>query len=150
MDGHAFAMQKTAGIIGNVGSQIAGGFAGGLDDIAKAGAISAGALTATLLGGFGAQKVIDAASNSITRKALLEDLVLNDPIISQADEDQVKQYFATIHHLAPKLSQDKNIVRELLQNFIKFGRVDLASIKALADTQKSMIQGQEKLKDWKI
>jgi len=76
--------------------------------------------------------------NDTRRKALVEDLYTNDPIIGQADREDVIQYYATILSVAPSISLDKNVVRELLQNFIKFGRVDLQTVKTMADTEKSM------------
>lgn len=76
--------------------------------------------------------------NDLRRKSLLEDLMRNDPIISKADKDQVLQFYATIFHVAPHLSADKNTVKDLLRNFITFDKVDLNSIKMLADAEKNM------------
>ena len=76
--------------------------------------------------------------NDLRRKSLLEDLMQNDPIISKEDKDKVLQYYATIFHVAPHLSADKNTVRDLLRNFVTFDKVDLNSIKMLADAEKSM------------
>lgn len=82
--------------------------------------------------------------NDTRRKALIEDLYMNDPVISQADREEVIEYYATILSVAPSISLDKNVVRELLQNFIKFGRVDLQTIKTLADTEKTMKDADKK------
>lgn len=48
------------------------------------------------------------------------------------------EWYATIVHFAPTVSLDKNAVREILQGFARFGRVDLQTLKLLADTEKSM------------
>jgi hypothetical protein len=80
--------------------------------------------------------------NDTRRKALIEDLYSTDPIIKNADRDDVIEYYSTIFSVAPSISLDKNVVRELLQNFIKFGRVDIQTIKTLADTEKSMKQSK--------
>ena len=168
VNGYDFAMEKTAGIFNalkgmgstmkNVHSQIGKNLsANNIEDV-KAGQeamlnsakAAAGMGTSAILGGWGVKQIIDKIMNDNRRKALLEDLMMTDPIIKDADEDKVKEYYATIHHMAPKLSADKNVVRELLQNFIKFGRVDIQSIKSLADTQKSMQQGAVGIKDLKI
>jgi len=173
--GLEFGLEKTAGMFGDLyhgagtlrksmgvgGSTIFGDINAGLNSgvakdayaaagqlgniVGKAGIGAAKATVGIALGVWGAKKIIDGLMNDHTRKALLEDLLLNDIIISQADPEKVKSFYATIHHLAPKLSGDKNIVRELLQNFVKFDRVDMNSIKAMADTQKSMSNGDTSL-----
>ena len=76
--------------------------------------------------------------NDLKRKTLVEDLIKSDPVIGAADKDKVLEYYATIFHIAPHISADKNIVRDLLRNFLTFNKVDLNSIKMLSDAEKSM------------
>lgn len=76
--------------------------------------------------------------NDVRRKALIEDLIKNDPVIKNENKDKVMEYYATIFHIAPHISADKNTVRDLLHNFITFDKVDLNSIKLLADAEKSL------------
>lgn len=83
-------------------------------------------------------KVINKIKNDIRRKSLLEDLRLNDPLLRDIDKAQLMEWYATIVHFAPTVSLDKNAVREILQGFARFGRVDLQTLKMLADTEKSM------------
>jgi hypothetical protein len=83
--------------------------------------------------------------NDLRRKTLIEDLLQNDPIIKAADKDKVMEYYATIYHVAPHISADKNTVRDLLHNFLTFDKVDLNSIKTLADAEKSITGGQPNL-----
>ena len=80
--------------------------------------------------------------NDTRRKAIIEDLYQNDPIIKNADREEVIQYYATIMSIAPSVSLDKNIVRELMQNFVKFGRVDIQTIKTLSETERSISQSK--------
>ena len=82
---------------------------------------------AVVTGGVVLGKVINNIKNDIRRKSLLEDLHLNDPLLRDID------------HFAPTVSLDKNAVREILQGFARFGRVDLQTLKLLADTEKSMV-----------
>lgn len=77
---------------------------------------------AIVTGGLVIGKVINKIKNDIRRKSLLEDLRLNDPLLRDIDT----------------VSLDKNAVREILQGFARFGRVDLQTLKMLADTEKSM------------
>jgi hypothetical protein len=137
-----FAFRKTAGLI----SGIAGGFGNSGATAGQSRAASAldtgrkvtGIASTAIVTGFMVKKIIDKLKNDHRRRTMLEDLTLNDPFIKQADPERVKEFYATIYHLAPDLSGDKNTVRELLRNFIKFDRVDLQSVKTLIDSQKSL------------
>ena len=93
---------------------------------------------AIVTGGLVIGKVINKIKNDIRRKSLLEDLRLNDPLLRDIDKAQLMEWYATIAHFAPTVSLDKNAVREILQGFARFGRVDLQTLKMLADTEKSM------------
>ncbi|WP_304040014.1 hypothetical protein [Desulfovibrio piger] len=93
---------------------------------------------AIVTGGLVISKVINKIKNDIRRKSLLEDLRLNDPLLRDIDKAQLMEWYATIVHFAPTVSLDKNAVREILQGFARFGRIDLQTLKMLADTEKSM------------
>ena len=93
---------------------------------------------AIVTGGLVIGKVINKIKNDIRRKSLLEDLRLNDPLLRDIDKALLMEWYATIVHFAPTVSLDKNAVREILQGFARFGRVDLQTLKMLADTEKSM------------
>ena len=82
-------------------------------------------------------KAIRAIMNNTRKKALIEDLMISDPVIKNADKEQVLEYYALIDHIAPAISLEKPIVRELLQTFVRFGRVDMNSLKLLTETQKN-------------
>lgn len=141
------ALTKTAGLfMGAIGNGIKEGFASGdINKTVDAAKLTGGLVSTGILTGYLAQKAVRDLMNRHDRKAMIEDLCMSDSIIGQADPERVKEFYATIHHIAPSISGDKNVVRELLQNFIKFDRVDLNSVKALADTHKSMTQGRKGL-----
>ena len=100
------------------------------------GVISTGALVA--------KQVIDKLNNDTRRKALIEDLSNNDPLLRQVDKKQLLEWYATIYHYGPKVSLDKTTVRELLQSFSRFGKVDMQSIKLIADTEKALTDADDK------
>ena len=141
------AMAKTAGFfstVSTVGKTIGGGFKStNIDEVATAAKLSGGLAAAAVIGGWGINKVINKISNDFKRRALLEDLILNDPILKQEDPNRVKEYYATIYMAAPDISADKTVVRELLRTFVKFGRVDINSINLLVDTQQKYVKGNE-------
>lgn len=77
-------------------------------------------------------------SNDVRRKALIEDLRLNDPVLQKVDQGQLMEWYATIYHFSPQTSLDKAAVRELLRGFATFGKVDMQTLKLLAETEKNL------------
>jgi hypothetical protein len=84
------------------------------------------------------KRIVEKISNDITRKSIIEDLYLNDPIIKGLGKEQALAWYATIYHFSPTTSLDKVAVRELMQGFARVGRVDLQTLKTLAETEKSL------------
>lgn len=101
----------------------------GLKSIASAG-------TALGAAGVMANKFIGSMNLSMTQSNLIKKLMQTDPIISAANKDQVLSFYKTICNMAPKVSTDENVVKDLLLNFIKFGRIDMQSLKLLVETEK--------------
>jgi lipoate-protein ligase A len=99
-------------------------------------------------GGAILHKAYANVQNDVRRKNLFNDLRLNDPVLSQVPEEQLLEWYATIYHFAPKFSLDKSAVREVLQNFARFGRVDANTLKMLADTEKATQQADAAGKSW--
>lgn len=91
-----------------------------------------------LLASYGVYKMVSKLHNDTVRKAIIQDLMDTDPVIKEVDRDKVLGWYETIYRVAPDLSKEKDLVRELLRNFATFGNVDLRTIKELADTQKSL------------
>ncbi|MCB5270506.1 MAG: hypothetical protein LHW56_01520 [Candidatus Cloacimonetes bacterium] len=95
-------------------------------------------MSLALLTGFALATKIKQLRNSIRHKAILEDLIATDPIIKQAPREQVVEAYATIYHLAPRVALEKQLVREILQHVVKFGRMDMQTVKMLTDTEKTV------------
>ena len=100
--------------------------------------VAAKTIGATVLTGYVLKNIINKIQNNSKRKMLLEDLMMHDMIIKSAPKEKVLQYYATIMNVAPTLSEDKEVVRELLQNFIKFDRIDINTITSLTKAEKEM------------
>ena len=106
-----------------------------------AGAGSKGLILA-LGAGLVINSLIKRIKNDTRRSALIEDLMLTDPIISRAPKDQVMSFYATINNIAPTVAIDKNATKSLLQHFISFGGIDLPMIKMLAETHSAIDKNQ--------
>lgn len=97
----------------------------------------------TALASHSIKSILRKIQNDIRRKALIEDLMSHDPIIKEAPKEEVLEYYATIYNLAPTVSLEKPVVRELLQHFVKFGRIDLSTIKTLTETEGKLHSGKQ-------
>lgn len=93
-------------------------------------------------------KTVNTILNDARRKRIVTELYNNDPVLSQLPQDQILEWYATIYNFAPQFSLDKSAVREVLQNFARFGRVDVNTLKMLADTEKSTQQAAAASKSW--
>lgn len=96
------------------------------------------AVAGMAVGALGLKMLYDKIQRDRQAKQVIDDLMRNDPIISKEAPEKVMQYAATVYNVAPSVTRDHNIMKNLLQNFIKFGTVDLQSIKMLVDIEKSM------------
>jgi len=104
--------------------------------------------TTLVLGGMAINKAYNQIKNDATRRTIISDLHLNDPVLSKVPDEQLLEWYATIYHFAPKFSLDKNAVREVLQGFARFGRVDVNTLKMLAETEKAVVQADKETKTW--
>ena len=120
-----------------------GGF--GIDSLASAakavGSI-APLLNAGIVGGYALRQLIARLQNDNRRKAIIEDLSATDSMLKEVDRERLLEWYATIYHYAPKMSLDKVTVRELLQQFARFGRIDLQTLKTMAETEKALSQSK--------
>jgi len=108
-----------------------------LSGIGTFGKITAGVGLLTA-GAASLHRAYTSIQNDAQRKQLISDLHLNDPFLKEVPEEQLLEWYSTIYHFAPKFSLDKSAVREVLQNFARFGKVDVNTLKMLAETEKAM------------
>lgn len=134
-DFYLHGLQKTA-------AMQTGQFSALANNIKDVTAITTPLLGVAALTTFGIKAILNKIQNDTRRKALIEDLLSNDPIIKEADKTKTLEYYATIYNIAPTVSLEKPVVRELLQHFVKFGRIDLATIKTLSETEEKTNSAQ--------
>lgn len=106
------------------------------------------AVGSLVMGGAAIAKAIKEVNNDVRRKRLITELHTTDPVLSELPPEQILEWYATIYNFAPHFSLDKSAVKEVLQNFARFGRVDVNTLKMLADTEKSTQQAAQASKSW--
>lgn len=107
------------------------------NNIPTAALITAG-IAGLAAGARGISAVHNKLANDPKRKRILEELVREDPLLRDADPDKLKEYYAVIYHIAPTLTLNKGALREPLKNFIRFDKVDIATMKTLAELEDKM------------
>lgn len=105
-------------------------------------------VTSVAMSGLLLYKKVKEIKNDVVRKNLIDDLRRTDPLLSSVSEEQLLEWYATIVHFAPKFSLDKSAVREVLQGFARFGRVDVNTLKMIADTEKAVQQASSSSSSW--
>lgn len=106
------------------------------------------AVGSLVMGGAAIAKAVKEVKNDMRRKRLITELHTTDPVLSELPPEQILEWYATIYNFAPHFSLDKSAVKEVLQNFARFGRVDVNTLKMLADTEKSTQQAAAASKSW--
>lgn len=106
------------------------------------------AVGSLVMGGAAIAKAIKEVNNDVRRKRLITELHTTDSILSELPSEQILEWYATIYNFAPHFSLDKSAVKEVLQNFARFGRVDVNTLKMLADTEKSTQEAARASKSW--
>lgn len=106
------------------------------------------AVGSLVMGGAAIAKAVKEVKNDVRRKRLITELHTTDPVLSELPPEQILEWYATIYNFAPHFSLDKSAVKEVLQNFARFGRVDVNTLKMLADTEKSTQQAAAASKSW--
>lgn len=87
--------------------------------------------------------IISRLNNDSRRKAIIEDLARNDMLLRQVPKDQLISWYGVICQYGPKTSLNKEVTKELLHTFARFGKIDMPTLKTIADTEKSLASATE-------
>jgi hypothetical protein len=112
-------------------------YAGFASDIAAAkDLLTVGGMAATAV--MAGKSIVNKLNNDTRRKALIEDLARNDSILRQVPKDKLIAWYGVIYQYGPQTSLNKEVTKDLLHTFARFGRVDMPTLKTLAETEKAM------------
>lgn len=91
-----------------------------------------------------AKSFVTGKSDDSTRKAIIGEIKMTDPVLSNADDKVLMEAYHTMTRFAPVLSTDKNAVRSFLRQAVMSGNgPDYMSIKLLADSERA-VTGEKK------
>jgi hypothetical protein len=79
----------------------------------------------------------------IRSKAMLSDLMANDPIVSSHEPEAVVNAFNEMQRLAPRVLSEPAVARALLRKHLSQGGVDAHELRQLADTELAVRRARE-------
>ena len=103
----------------------------GFLDVAGKGAM---ALAGGLMVGGMLKSTFDAIKRDSKAKQVFESLS-HDPMLSKIDSGTLAEWFAAIYHYSPTAASDKATAKELMHQFSTFGKVDIQTLKTLAEIE---------------
>lgn len=86
---------------------------------------------------------VDAAAAQVRSEIALNTLLMTDPVIADADEELVREYFDTLSKVAPEVTRDINVLRSMLRQQVHFGGIDYPTVKDLSSTEKQLAEARE-------
>jgi hypothetical protein len=66
-----------------------------------------------------ANKALSERLKNVQRQIMLEDLMTNDPVLSEEDPERVAQAYQAVMQLAPDVSTNKEVVRAILRGVVQ-------------------------------
>ena len=81
---------------------------------------------------------LSARLKNVQRQIMLEDLITNDPVLSEESPDTVAQAYATVLNIAPELASNKEIVRAILRQSVHAVAIDPYTAKDWTELEKNI------------
>jgi hypothetical protein len=89
------------------------------------------------------QAHLDSSAHNVKSQALLQNLLLTDDVLSEADPDQVVSAYNTIRQAAPQLANDINVMRVALRSAVQHQGIDPFTLKNFSDTESARQEVEE-------
>lgn len=84
------------------------------------------------------QKTYDKETSKLNKEFALQQVLLSDPIISEADPREVQELYTTISSISPRFAQDPRMMSTALKEALQYGAVPVSMLKDIADFEDKM------------
>lgn len=81
------------------------------------------------------KKKEESNKDYITKDVVLQNLLLNDEVLSQADPAKVQALFNTVDKIAPTVAKNELLIAPVLKEALQYDAIPLPQIKALMDVE---------------
>lgn len=82
---------------------------------------------------------LEEAQDEGQKQLTLQQLILNDPILQEADPEKVEMLYKTIASISPTFAKDKNMMATALKEAVQYDAVPVNMIKDIASIEKDII-----------
>lgn len=89
------------------------------------------------------QRLVDTEARDVRHQAMLQNLLITDPILSEADPDKVLDIYHTVRTQAPDIAGDINVMRVLLRSAIQHDGMTPFDLKQLIETNSAAQKVEE-------
>lgn len=86
------------------------------------------------------QKDVDTAVDDVRSMSGLQELVIKDPILSEADPTQLVEMYNDLRATKPDIANNKNMMRFALREALQYGGIPQQTVKTIADIDKAQMQ----------
>jgi hypothetical protein len=84
------------------------------------------------------QETIDFGERESRREAMLMELIISDPILSEENPDDIISIYNSIKEMSPRLAEDKNVMRVALRSAIQHEGIAPQDIKQFLEVEHDM------------
>lgn len=88
-------------------------------------------------------KVREDAREKAVALGALQQLILSDPVLQQADQAEVEDLYHTISNLAPTIAKDPVTVAPVLKEALQYGSLPIQQVKDLISAEKEFQQARK-------
>ena len=82
------------------------------------------------------EKIRNTARTQMAQQGALQQVILSDPVIQQADQAEVEDLYNTISSLAPTVAKDPVSVAPVLKEALQYGSLPIQQVKDLISAEK--------------
>jgi hypothetical protein len=83
-------------------------------------------------------KDLSETMHNFRRKMLLEDLIVNDPVLAEEDPDTVINAYRNLMDLAPEVSLNREVVRAILRQSVHSSAISPYDAKSFVDLEEAL------------
>lgn len=93
----------------------------------------------------GDKKFIEASRGKAMSEAAIQQLLMSDPTISEADPEEVRTLYETVNRLSPTIANDPVLLGPVLKEALQYGSLPIQQAKDLLEAEKNSLGNKVQL-----
>lgn len=91
------------------------------------------------------KKYLDESKKKAESEAAIQQLMMSDPTISEADPEEVRALYETVSKLSPTVAKDPVILGPVLKEALQYGSLPIQQVKDLLEAEKNSLNNKIQL-----